>query len=256
MKTPALKVENLWVRYKKNYILSDVSFSVFPGTFLGIIGPNGAGKTTLFKAILGIIPYEKGKIYAFGQPVESMRQKIGYVPQISPQREDIPLTAIEFIELGLIGLGIKRNRCSTRIKDIVRLLEIENIERRRFSQLSIGQRQRVLFARALVKDPDILLLDEPTASMDDEMQKDVFSLLNEMKKKGKAIVMISHDIGVLSRFVDEVACLNKILVYHGTSGEQLGEGIQKMYSCPVDLLAHGSPHRVFPLHNDKKQEDI
>ncbi len=250
----ALEVEDLWVSYGESLILEAISFRIERGRFVGIIGPNGAGKTTLFKAILGIIPVKRGRVRIFGEEVSQVRDKISYVPQMVETNPMVPLTCGEMVAMGLVvrpwGLRVLNAEIEDRVRRAMASLAIEDLFAVPYKTASMGQKQRVLIARALVKDPQILFLDEPTASVDEPTETNVFYLLNQLKGQGMTIVMISHDIGVLSQFVDEIACLNRTLVYHGKGGEELSSAITSAYSCPVDLIAHGMPHRVLKRHGD------
>ena len=243
-----LYIEGLSAGYGGNKIIDKVSLCVKKGIFLGIIGPNGAGKTTLFKAILGIIPRIEGEALVFGRPVDVMRHKIGYVPQYLHTDILAPLSVEDMVGLGFVGIKQGRDERKREIEHALDRVFLSHMRKRKYNTLSMGEKQRVLIARALVKRPELLLLDEPTASLDEPSEKGLFALLDSLKKEGITIIMISHDIGVLSYVVDEVACLNRRLVYHGKPGEELASGIEEAYSCPVDVLAHGVPHRVLKDH--------
>ncbi len=243
----ALLVDNLSAGYRDRIVIEGVSFCVKEGVFLGVIGPNGAGKTTLFKAILGIIPRLSGEVRIFGKPLQDAYHLIGYVPQYLEMETIAPISVAEMVSMGLVGSGIHIDQ-KRAWDEVMDRFSLKGIKDEKYNGLSMGQRQRVLIARALVKRPRLILLDEPTASLDEPTERDLFSLLGELKKQGTTIVMISHDIGAISQSVDEVACLNRSLVYHGRPGEELTEGIEKAYECPIDLLAHGIPHRVLKEH--------
>ncbi|MEF8836174.1 MAG: ATP-binding cassette domain-containing protein, partial [Candidatus Thermoplasmatota archaeon] len=127
----------------------------------------------------------------------------------------------------------------------LKMVDMQEYKDRQISELSGGQQQRVLIARALATEPKILLLDEPTASIDEKIQTSIYELLRNLnEKKNMTIILVSHDIGVISSYVNKVACLNKYLIYHD-SDELTSEMIEASYECPVDLVAHGHPHRVF-----------
>ncbi len=245
-----LYVKDLSAGYGGRNVIEGISLCLKRGVFLGLIGPNGAGKTTLFKAILGILPKRSGEVLVFGQPVDVMRSRIGYVPQYLHTDMVVPLSVEEMVGLGLVGRGISLENRRSYIDDVLNRLSLTHLRDRRYTSLSMGEKQRVLIARALVKQPVLLLLDEPTASLDEPSEQGLFSLLEELKQEGITIVMISHDIGVLSRVVDEVACLNRRLVYHGRPGEELAAGIEGAYKCPVDLIAHGAPHKILKEHGE------
>ncbi len=248
-----VEVKDLWAGYGKRVVVEGISFSLRKARFLGIIGPNGAGKSTLFKAILGIIPRMKGEVKLLGREVDSVRERVGYVPQSVETASFAPVTVGELVSQGLVHrevlFSLPRG-WKNKVKETLDLLGISNLVNEKYRTLSIGQRQRVLMARALVKDPDVLFLDEPTASVDEVAEENLFYILDRLKKeKGLTILMISHDIGVLSRFVDEIACLNRKLVYHGDGGDEFISGLKQIYACPIDLIAHGVPHRVLKEHD-------
>lgn len=220
--------------------------------FLGIIGPNGGGKTTLLKVILGLINPSRGSVTVLGDSPERSRRYIGYVPQISQFDREFPVTVLDVVLMGRLGRkGILRRyseedkRVAYEVLESVEMLELKDNQ---IGKLSGGQLQRVLLARALASDPKILLLDEPTASIDEPTKTELYELLKNLNRK-VTIVLVSHDIGVISSHVDKIACINRKLFYHG-SKEIEAEIIEKTYQCPVDLIAHGVPHRVLRKHKE------
>jgi len=246
-----LSIKGLNVFYGHRQVLTDIDLCLKKADFLGIIGPNGAGKTTLFKAILGVLPY-KGDILLDGRPIAGQLDRIGYVPQQVNIARDFPITVLELCMIGLLSRRNMAKKFSLQdkvlAKDMLDLCGYNDDVNKRFAELSLGQKQRVLIARGLMKHPEILLLDEPTASIDVAGEDNVFGLLERLNEKGMTIVMISHDVGVLSVYVDKIACLNNTLVYHG-SADSLPQGaIEDTYKCPVDIIAHGAPHRVLRRH--------
>jgi zinc transport system ATP-binding protein len=240
-----IEVNNATVKYGDVLALDQVSFAVEEGAFLGIIGPNGGGKTTLIKALLGLIKPDTGEILIHSQ------RPIGYVPQFNNFEKKFPITVCKVILMG--GLSSSRrifHRYSdsdkSNVHRLMQLLGIDALENRLISQLSGGQMQKVLIARALMTDPDILLLDEPTASIDSKSRTEIYNLLNQLKGE-KTIIIISHDTGSISSFIDSIACLNVKLSYH-EDGKITEATINNIYGCPIDLVAHGVPHRVLPDH--------
>ncbi|MGM0405866.1 MAG: metal ABC transporter ATP-binding protein [Thermoplasmatota archaeon] len=245
----AIEMEDVDVRYGQQNVLKDVSFELEKGDFLGIIGPNGGGKTTLLKVILGLVKPDKGRVQIFGTPASKAGDIVGYVPQRINFDVQFPISVWEVVLMGRVGsLGLKPffskkdKKIASQSLELVNMLEYKD---RQFSKLSGGQQQRVLIARALTDRPKILLLDEPTASVDEQIRTNIYELLQRLNKEREiTVVLVSHDIGVISSHVNKVACLNKYLIYHG--GDELTpEMIEESYGCPVDLIAHGHPHRVF-----------
>ncbi len=216
-----------------------------------ITGPNGGGKSTLLKVILGLIQPERGRVTVLGNPPEKSRGRTGYVPQYSNYDHNFPVSVIEVVTMGRYGkagllkpYGRTDKEAAQRALGRVGMLDHAGSQ---IGQLSGGQQQRAFIARALVSEPQLLLLDEPTASVDSAMQTDFYELLGHLKEE-MAIIMVSHDIGAVSVFVDKIACLNVQLYYHG-SREITPEILEATYKCPVQLIAHGDvPHRVLREH--------
>ncbi|MFW6048418.1 MAG: metal ABC transporter ATP-binding protein [Candidatus Natronoplasma sp.] len=245
----AIKMKNVSVSLGNQIVLKDVDVSLDEGTFLGIIGPNGGGKTTLLKLLLGLITPEQGKIRIYGKSPSRINDRVGYVPQYSNFDAQFPISVWEVVLMGRVGeLGWKpfySKKDKKIAKRSLKMVDMQEYKDRQISELSGGQQQRVLIARALATEPKILLLDEPTASIDEKIQTSIYELLRNLnEKKNMTIILVSHDIGVISSYVNEVACLNKYLIYHD-SDELTSEMMEASYECPVDLVAHGHPHRVF-----------
>jgi zinc transport system ATP-binding protein len=247
-----IRLDDVWVKYGDITVLEGITLSIQDMDFLGIIGPNGGGKTTLLKVILGLINPSRGSVTVLGDSPERSRRYIGYVPQISQFDREFPVTVLDVVLMGRLGRkGILRRyseedkRVAYEVLESVEMLELKDNQ---IGKLSGGQLQRVLLARALASDPKILLLDEPTASIDEPTKTELYELLKNLNRK-VTIVLVSHDIGVISSHVDKIACINRKLFYHG-SKEIEAEIIEKTYQCPVDLIAHGVPHRVLRKHKE------
>ncbi len=246
-----VKLEDVWVQYDGIPVLEGINLSVLQDDFLGIIGPNGGGKTTLLKVILGLIKPARGTVTVLGKEPEKSRDRIGYVPQYNLFDRSFPVDVRDVVLMGRYGkTGLFRryNRedreRSEEALEIVGMLEHKD---RQVGSLSGGELQRVLIARALVADPKLLLLDEPTASVDPAMQTEFYELLERLKQR-MAIILVSHDISAVSIYVDKIACLNRQLHYHG-SKEITPEILEATYKCPVQMIAHGTvPHRVLKEH--------
>lgn len=251
----AIHIDNLSVHYGKTSAITDVFLDVIHGEFLGIIGPNGGGKSTLLKAILGLIPSTSGSIQIYGQAPGKNKAAVGYVPQFASIDRQFPISALEVVLTGRLkkGLSLFKNY-SKEDKAIafeqLRLVGIEHLAQRQISALSGGEFQRLLIARALTIQPRLLLLDEPTASVDVSSRNQIYQLLKELNKE-MTIILVTHDLLAISSEVGKLACLNRKLVYHGEP--QLNENIVKeLYGCPVDLIAHGVPHRVLREHEEER----
>ena len=246
-----VRLKDIHVSYGDIPALEDVTLSIFQHDFLGIIGPNGGGKSTLLKVILGLVSPDSGSVTVFGKPPEQVRSRIGYVSQHPAFDRDFPASVWDIVMMGhygKTGLFRRYNRedKAAAEKALARVGMLEHGEKQ-IGRLSGGQQQRVFVARTLAAEPKLLLLDEPAASFDPTMQTEFYELLEELKKS-LTIVMVSHDIGAISVYVDKIACLNRQLYYHG-SKEITPEILEATYKCPVQLIAHGAvPHRVLKEH--------
>ncbi len=248
----ALEVENLSVKYDNNYALKNITMSIKEGDYLGIIGPNGGGKTTLLKAILNLIDHNCTKINFFGKNFSETQQLISYVPQISKVDRTYPISVIEVV----LGSKLKKSlnpfyrytkQDRENALESLNMVGIKHLASRQIQKLSGGEFQRLLIARAIAVSPKLLLLDEPTANVDPASRNIIYDLLDKLNNEGVTIIMVSHDTMAISSKVKNIACISEDLIYHG--GPQLSQNvIDKMYGCPIDLLAHGVPHRVLPQH--------
>jgi len=252
MTNPIITVENLSYAYNGRPAIEKASFSIQEKEFLAFIGPNGGGKTTLIKLLLGLLKPAGGKIRIYGNPPEKAAHRIGYVPQNVAFNKAFPISVFDVVLMGRLRFQ-GRSRLSKSDKNAARrvLAEMEMLgcQNRRIDDLSSGQRERVFIARALATDPDILLLDEPTASLDNAGRTELYALLKEINKN-KTIGLVTHDMMVLSSYVSSVACVNKTVHYHGSA--EITEGmIESGYHCPVELIAHGIPHRILKTHEDQ-----
>lgn len=208
-------LENLSFCYNGIEILRDISFAVQRGDYLGIVGPNGSGKSTLIKNILGILQPRLGRIYLFGQLLASFRewQKIGYLPQrLSALNVYFPSTVEEIVRL---GVGSDKN--SQNVKRILGQMGIEHLSSRLIGELSYGEQQRTMLARALAGRPELLILDEPTTALDPETRENFYSLTRELNRNQQTtIVLITHDIGAIGMYARHLLYLDKKVIFSGT----------------------------------------
>ncbi len=258
MSKPALQIENLSVYYGQTPAITGVCLDVLEGEYLGIIGPNGGGKSTLLKAILGLIPLSSGTVRIYGKEAKGNRTMLGYVPQFSNVDKRFPITLGEVVLTGRMKAGLspffrysKDDREA--VSAILEKIGIAQLENRQISELSGGEFQKMLIARALAMKPKILLLDEPTASVDASSQDQIYELLEELNEN-MTIILVTHDLLAVSSQVRRLACLNGRLVYHGEP-ELSEQVVNSLYGCPVDLIAHGVPHRVLREHGEEADND-
>ena len=252
----AITIRHLYAGYDRQMVLQDVNLTVKPLDFIGIVGPNGGGKTTLFKVMLGLLPAASGEVRIMGRSVAEGRRHIGYVPQLMAFDRDFPISVWEVVQMGRLGSrGLLRpytgedNRI---VKDALSRVDMLEHADWPIGDLSGGQQQRTYIARALATEPDILLLDEPLASVDPQVSASIYELLHELNAES-TILIASHDIGAISSHVRTVACLNRKLFYHGED-QLTQEMLELAYQCPIDLIAHGVPHRVFREHTSSGSE--
>ena len=225
--------------YRSVPILENVNLTVEQGEFVTIVGPNGGGKTTLLKLLLGLLRPDSGDLYVLGQKPEKSRFRIGYMPQHVFLDTKFPVTVMDVVLLGRLGNHMG-GRYSQQDREIAaRALEevrLSHLADTLFSEISGGQRQRALIARALCVDPVLLLLDEPTSNIDPEVEKNLLEILQELNQR-MTILMVSHDIGFVSQVVERVVCVNRRVVIHPTS-EINGTLIKDIYGGDYCMIRH------------------
>lgn len=250
--SPVIDIRSLNFSYGSVPTLSGVDLQVTEREFLGIVGPNAGGKSTLLKLILGLLKPQSGRIEVMGRSPHTASRSLGYVPQYPSFPRDFPITVEQVVQLGRLGLdrnggqrggrwhGLWPAHVSGADREAVRrsLAEVEagDIAKRQIGSLSGGQLQRVLLARALVGEPRILILDEPTANIDQRMEGEIFDLLKALNAR-MTILVVSHDVAFISRYVRRVACINRTLVCHKTDAID-GQVIQELYGEHVRMIAH------------------
>ncbi len=248
----SIEVEDVCFSYEKAEVLKDVSFRLKQGEFLGIIGPNGGGKTTLVRLLLGLLRPDRGKIRILGEEPNAASRRVGYVPQSMDLSRAFPISVMDVALMGRLArarMGVRYTReDEEKVRQVLEKVGMWEHRGKLIGKLSGGQKQRVFIARALATDPEILFLDEPTASVDPEFQVNLYDILEELNRQ-VTIVVITHDIGVVSSYMKSIACVNKHFIFH--EGSHITQDMIDMaYQCPVELVAHGMPHRVLPIHKE------
>lgn len=241
----AIEIHNLSVRLDGREVLHNINLDINEGVFLGIVGPNGSGKTTLLRVMIGLIEPFMGKAFVFGEEPQRQREKgiFGYLPQHQNIDAGFPITALDVVMMGLPRKGLVRRHSEddrNRAREMLSIMGMESYENHLFGSLSGGQQQRVSIARALASRPRILVLDEPSTGIDVVGQEDFYHLLRGLQKRfNLTIIMVSHDIGTITTYVDEIACLNRILHYHGNPlGAFNKEVLKELYGKSVEIIMH------------------
>jgi zinc transport system ATP-binding protein len=249
--------------FSSSYVLDNISFNVNEGDLLGIIGPNGAGKSTLFSCMLGLLKDYHGEIRIFGHDIRKNRKifhSIGYIPQQKSIDQSFPATVKEIVSLGIIGE--KRSAFSSssskdkKVNSAIEIVELSNYKDKRIGELSGGQQQRVLIAKALVKNPKLLILDEPTTSVDMETQNRFYTLIKNLNQKNKiTIIWASHDLDAVKKIANKVMCLNRSMFFHGdTSVFFESSELMQMYS-ESSMHAHMNLHSNRYNNNDNDNKE-
>jgi zinc transport system ATP-binding protein len=230
--TPAVAAEHVSFSYGANVVLDDVTFRVAPGEFAALVGPNGSGKSTLLRLLLGILRPRAGEVRILGQTPEALtdRARIGYVPQRALLPPDLPATVEEVVRAGrLARRGWWRwpsaaDRAA--VDHALRAVALDELRSRRMRELSGGQQQRVLIAKALVGDPELLVLDEPIAGVDAESQR-LFrdSLVHLAAEHGATVLLVSHELGAVAEDLDRVIVLKRRVVFDGPPRELAATGV-------------------------------
>ncbi len=222
-KKPIIEIKNLNFSFGNNLVLKDISLDILEGDFVALIGQNGSGKTTIVKLILGLHSFNEGEISLFGKSIKIFKDwgKIGYVPQkVTNFDPNFPATVKEIVAMGLLSnktfpkMITKGDRLLV-LKSLQKV-GMENFRNKRIGELSGGQQQRVFIARAIVSNPKVLFLDEPTTGIDQDTQTKFYDLLGALNKEGITIVLVSHDISHITNYVTKIASLNQTLQFFGS----------------------------------------
>lgn len=255
-------IEDLTVRRGADRVLDGVTICIDEGTFTGVLGPNGGGKTTLLKVLLGLLPYESGRVRVLGREPSDlgpMRARIGYVPQHLNVETNFPASALSVAAMGAYrSAGLFRplgRRWRDRAMAALRRVGMAEAAHRPFGRLSGGQRQRALIARAIVAEPRLLLFDEPTTGVDVKGQEQLMDLLRDLRREmDLTILMVTHDVALISRYADRIACLNRVLHWHDASERLTPAVLDRAFQTNLDYLlavqhAHDHDHEHGHAHD-------
>ncbi|WP_291529368.1 metal ABC transporter ATP-binding protein [Bacteroides sp. UBA939] len=268
MNAPIIEIKGLCAGYDERTVLRDVNLTIYERDFLGIIGPNGGGKTTLIKCILGLLKPSAGEIlYSDECLVISDKQegtaqrsslitkhsslKMGYLPQYNSIDRKFPITVEEVILSGLSSQKSLISRFTAthreKARTVIARMGLKGLEKRAIGSLSGGQMQRALLGRAIISDPELVVLDEPNTYIDKHFEARLYQLLAEINRDC-AIILVSHDIGTVLQQVKSIACVNETLDYHPDTDID-SAWLERNFNCPIELLGHGTlPHRVLAEH--------
>lgn len=270
MNTPLIEIKNLSAGYDSRTVLRNVNLTVYDRDFLGIIGPNGGGKTTLIKCILGLLKPTTGEILyrvttasnnnpafldnsATNSQFSTLNSQfsMGYLPQYNSIDRKFPITVEEVILSGLSSQKSLISRFTAthreKARQVIARMGLEGLEKRAIGALSGGQLQRALLGRAIISDPALVVLDEPSTYIDKRFEARLYELLAEINHDC-AIILVSHDIGTVLQQVKSIACVNETLDYHPDTGVS-EEWLELNFNCPIELLGHGAlPHRILAEH--------
>ncbi len=241
----AVKACDISITLAGRRVLEDISFTAEAGELVGVIGPNGAGKTTLLRALLGLIPLERGKLEVLGTNQASIREirpQIGYMPQLQSFDKRFPLSAADVVATGLLSPATIFRRIkqkSEKIREALQAVGMSDYADRPFRDMSGGEQQRILLARSLVRKPRLLLLDEPNSGLDFNAQRLFMELLLYLKVKEKlAIILVSHDLVSIAAAADQLLCINRIMHIHGHPSEVMHSAdLDLAYRCQFDFLS-------------------
>jgi zinc transport system ATP-binding protein len=239
--SPVIEFENVCFSYDGAPVLEHVDLAIRAKEFVCLVGPNGGGKSTLLKLALGLLVPHAGRVRLLGAAPVQTRRRVGYMPQHALLDPQFPVTVMDVVLMGRLTPGWRAGpfRRSDRqaAAEALRAMELYEFRGRVFSSLSGGQRQRVLIARALACEPEVLMLDEPTASLDLHVEEQLYGLLRELSRR-ITVVIVSHDVGFVSQYVERVICVNRTVETHAT-GEITGGVIAELYGRDVRMIHHG-----------------
>lgn len=243
--TDVVSLKNVTFAYGEMPAVKDVSLTIEEGDFLGLVGPNGSGKTTLLHLMLGLLSPDSGSVELFGEPVDEFAdgERIGYVSQQATSREGgMPVTVRESVTMGRFAhAGHSRLTEEDRaaVTEAIETVGISGLADRRMGRLSGGQKQRAYIARALASEADLLALDEPTVGVDAESRDAFYRLLDSLNESGITIILIEHDIGVVTDRADRIACINTELFHHGDTASFVeSDALAEAYGATGQVVHH------------------
>ncbi len=249
MNESIIRLEAVNFSYGSKQVLTHVNFEIKRGEFVGLVGPNGGGKTTIIKIILGLLKPDSGKVFLHDTQIEAFKDwnRIGFVSQkANTFNKGFPATVFEVVSMGLTAkLGLFKflnKQAKEKVYQAIEQVGMLEFAHRNIGDLSGGQQQRVFIARALVSQPELLILDEPTVGIDFKNVERFYELLNDLNKKNKiTLLLVTHDTGVMTNYATKIACLNQSLHFHGNQAEYSAlstEDLSAIYGHPVQVVVH------------------
>lgn len=260
MSDSIVSIKNLNYSYRHNLALEQINLEIHQGDYLAVIGPNGGGKTTLIKLIMGLLKPDQGEISVFGENPERIQGKIGYVPQQIGYSDGFPVTVMQAV---LMGLAEKKrfgwrfsNQEKERALEMLKYVDMEGFHQHKISELSGGQKQRVFLARAMISEPQLLVLDEPTSAIDPQGSFCFYSFLEELNKK-VTIIVVSHNLNFIASKIYSVACVNKRLLYSNSPNltpdmMELLYGAHSEHHCNVGMYLKEEMEHMAQLHDGEQ----
>ncbi len=253
MTDPVIQLKDVSFRYDREYVLEHINLTIEKGTFMGLVGPNGSGKSTLLKLILHLLKTKEGSIELFNQDVSKFKDwsRLGFVSQKANSfNSGFPASVTEVVKSGLTkkeGLFKRVNaKGNQQVREALKAVDMMDFANKNIGELSGGQQQRVFIARAIVSQPDVLILDEPTVGVDSQNVKSFYDMLEQLNKEmGITLVLVTHDIGTISNKVSHVVCLNRELHFHGSADDfqkEKNADLSSYYGHDVKRLSHDHAH--------------
>ncbi len=238
---PLVEFHDVTVAYGRRPVLWNIDLTIAEPCLFGVVGPNGAGKSTLLKAALGLVPLAGGSVRLFGQPLDRVRRRVGYVPQRETVDWDFPVSVMDVVLMGTYSrLGwLRRPGGAERAvaQESLARVGLQDLAGRQIGRLSGGQQQRVFLARALAQQADVYFLDEPMAGVDARSQEQILAVLSGLREAGKLVIVVHHDLRAVTDWFDAVALIDMRLVAAGPTRETLTpDNLRRTYAGAIDVL--------------------